>query len=114
MTNLSALLMDHPFPDDQGLLYTVDRTVTAGEARAAAREAARHGRQPRGPRSQKNFPTAHPVFDRRAVIGKMFGHQVAPAALRASRSISTSAPRARPVTPMQVRAGRRFGAKQLS
>jgi acyl-CoA synthetase (AMP-forming)/AMP-acid ligase II len=34
---LAALLMDHPFADDEGLLYTVDRAVTAGEARAAAR-----------------------------------------------------------------------------
>jgi long-chain acyl-CoA synthetase len=40
VTNLSALLLDHPFPDDQGLLYTVDRTVTAGQARAATREVA--------------------------------------------------------------------------
>jgi len=32
--------MDHPFPDDQGLLHTVDRTVTAGEARAAPRAVA--------------------------------------------------------------------------
>ena len=32
-------------------------------------------------------------------------------ARRASRSISTSAPRARPVTPTQVRAGRRPGTK---
>jgi len=40
MTNLSALLMDHPFSDEQGLLHTVDRTVTAGQARAAARAVA--------------------------------------------------------------------------
>ena len=34
---LSSLLMEHPFADDEGLLFTVDRIVTAGEARAAAR-----------------------------------------------------------------------------
>src|SRR5205823_8034992 len=36
-----------------------------------------------------------------------------PPARRASMSISTSAPRARPVTPMQVRAGSLLGAKYL-
>jgi len=40
VTNLSALLMDHPFADDQGLLHSVDRTVTAGQARAATRAVA--------------------------------------------------------------------------
>jgi acyl-CoA synthetase (AMP-forming)/AMP-acid ligase II len=34
---LASLLMDHPFADDEGLLFTVDRSMTAGEARAAAR-----------------------------------------------------------------------------
>ena len=34
---LASLLMEHPFADDEGLLYTIDRSVTAGEARAAAR-----------------------------------------------------------------------------
>jgi long-chain acyl-CoA synthetase len=34
--SLAALLMEHPFADDEGLLYTIDRSVTAGEARAAA------------------------------------------------------------------------------
>jgi long-chain acyl-CoA synthetase len=34
---LAALLMDHPFADDEGLLFTVDESMTAGEARAAAR-----------------------------------------------------------------------------
>ena len=33
--NLSALLIEHPFLDDQGLLHTIDRSMTAGEARAA-------------------------------------------------------------------------------
>ncbi len=32
--SLAALLLEHPFADDQGLLHTVDRTMTAGEARA--------------------------------------------------------------------------------
>jgi acyl-CoA synthetase (AMP-forming)/AMP-acid ligase II len=32
--------MEHPFGDDEGLLHTVDRTVTAGEAREAARRIA--------------------------------------------------------------------------
>jgi acyl-CoA synthetase (AMP-forming)/AMP-acid ligase II len=32
--------MDHPFGDDELLLHTVDRSVTAGEARAAARAVA--------------------------------------------------------------------------
>jgi long-chain acyl-CoA synthetase len=38
--NLAALLMDHPFADDEPLLHTVDRSVTAGEARAGARAVA--------------------------------------------------------------------------
>lgn len=37
---LSDLLLDHPFADDQGLLHTVDRSMTAGEARTAVRELA--------------------------------------------------------------------------
>ena len=37
---LASLLLDHPFPDGEGLLHTVDRTVPAGEARAAARRVA--------------------------------------------------------------------------
>ena len=38
--NLAALLLEHPYRDDEGLLHTVDRTVTAGEARHAARSMA--------------------------------------------------------------------------
>ncbi len=34
---LASLLMEHPFADDEGLLFTIDRSVTAGEARASAR-----------------------------------------------------------------------------
>jgi acyl-CoA synthetase (AMP-forming)/AMP-acid ligase II len=34
---LASLLMEHPFPDDEGLLFTIDRSLTAGEARASAR-----------------------------------------------------------------------------
>ena len=34
---LASLLMEHPFADDEGLLFTIDRSITAGEARAAAR-----------------------------------------------------------------------------
>ncbi|MCU1377274.1 MAG: fadD 7 [Acidimicrobiales bacterium] len=37
---LDSLLLGHPFGDDEGLLHTIDRTVTAGEARAAARRIA--------------------------------------------------------------------------
>ncbi len=37
---LASLLMEHPFADDEGLLFTIDRSVTAGEARAAARSLA--------------------------------------------------------------------------
>jgi acyl-CoA synthetase (AMP-forming)/AMP-acid ligase II len=37
---LDSLLLEHPFGDDEGLLHTIDRTVTAGEARAAARRIA--------------------------------------------------------------------------
>lgn len=37
---LAALLLEHPFADDEGLLHTVDRTVTAGEAKVAARRIA--------------------------------------------------------------------------
>lgn len=40
VTNLADLLFEHPFSDDAGLLHTVDRTVTAGAARAAARRVA--------------------------------------------------------------------------
>jgi acyl-coenzyme A synthetase/AMP-(fatty) acid ligase len=38
---LAAILLEHPFSDEQGLLHTVDRTITAGEARIAARRTAR-------------------------------------------------------------------------
>jgi acyl-CoA synthetase (AMP-forming)/AMP-acid ligase II len=34
--SLAALLLEHPAADDEPLLHAVDRTVTAGEARAAA------------------------------------------------------------------------------
>ena len=37
MNNLASLLIDHPFPDPEPLIHTVDRSLTAGEARAAAR-----------------------------------------------------------------------------
>lgn len=33
---LAGVLLDHPIPDDQGLLLTADRQVTAGEARSRA------------------------------------------------------------------------------
>lgn len=35
---LSSLLLEHPFADDEGLLFTVDESMTAGEARARVRE----------------------------------------------------------------------------
>ena len=38
--SLAALLLEHPFADDEPLLHTIDRTVTAGEARASARAVA--------------------------------------------------------------------------
>jgi long-chain acyl-CoA synthetase len=38
--NLASLLMDHPFADGELLLHTIDRSVSAGEARAAARAVA--------------------------------------------------------------------------
>ncbi len=38
--NLASLLLDHPFRDDEPLLHTLDRMMTAGEARAAARRVA--------------------------------------------------------------------------
>jgi long-chain acyl-CoA synthetase len=37
---LASLLMDHPFADDEALLHTVERSVTAGEARAMVRRVA--------------------------------------------------------------------------
>jgi acyl-CoA synthetase (AMP-forming)/AMP-acid ligase II len=40
VVTLDSLLFDHPFGDDEALLHTVDRTVTAGEAKAAARRTA--------------------------------------------------------------------------
>ena len=36
MGSLAALLLEHPFGADDDLLHTIDRTVTAGQARAAA------------------------------------------------------------------------------
>ena len=38
--NLADLLLEHPFADDEPLLHTVDRSVSAGDARAAARDLA--------------------------------------------------------------------------
>jgi long-chain acyl-CoA synthetase len=38
--NLAALLLEHPYRDDEGLLHTVDRTMTAGDARQASRKRA--------------------------------------------------------------------------
>jgi long-chain acyl-CoA synthetase len=38
--NLARLLLDHPFGDDEALLHTADRTVTAGEAKSAAHRVA--------------------------------------------------------------------------
>ncbi|MEP6623624.1 MAG: AMP-binding protein [Acidimicrobiia bacterium] len=38
--NLASLLLDHPFGDDEPLLHSMDRTMTAGEARTAARRVA--------------------------------------------------------------------------
>ena len=38
--SLTRLLLEHSFADDEPLLHTVDRTVTAGEARSAARRVA--------------------------------------------------------------------------
>ena len=38
--NLAGVLMDHPAADADGLLFTVDSTTTAGQARAATREVA--------------------------------------------------------------------------
>jgi len=40
VTNLASLLIEHPFGDDERLLHTIDRTVTAAEARRAARDLA--------------------------------------------------------------------------
>lgn len=37
VVSLSALLLEHPFPDDEGLLFTIDRLMTAGEARERVR-----------------------------------------------------------------------------
>jgi acyl-CoA synthetase (AMP-forming)/AMP-acid ligase II len=39
-SNLASLLVDHPFADEDALLHSVDESVTAGEARRAAREIA--------------------------------------------------------------------------
>ena len=38
--NLASLLIDHPFADEQPLLHTADRSMTAGDAKAAARRVA--------------------------------------------------------------------------
>jgi long-chain acyl-CoA synthetase len=39
-TSLASLLVEHPFADDEPLLHTASRSMTAGEARAASRELA--------------------------------------------------------------------------
>lgn len=36
--SLSSLLLEHPFGDDEGLLFTADEAMTAGEARRRVRE----------------------------------------------------------------------------
>jgi long-chain acyl-CoA synthetase len=38
--SLAGLLFDHPFGEHEGLVHTLDRTVTAGEVRGAARRVA--------------------------------------------------------------------------
>jgi acyl-coenzyme A synthetase/AMP-(fatty) acid ligase len=38
--NLANLLVDHPFGESEGLLHTIDRTVTAGQAKVRARHVA--------------------------------------------------------------------------
>ena len=38
--SLAAVLMDHPAADGDDLLFTIDRSVTAGEARREARRIA--------------------------------------------------------------------------
>jgi long-chain acyl-CoA synthetase len=38
--SLAALLFEHPFADDAGLLHTLDESVTAGDARRRARQVA--------------------------------------------------------------------------
>ena len=38
--SIATLLTDHPFGDDEPLLLTIDRSITAGEARASARATA--------------------------------------------------------------------------
>ncbi|SHN46560.1 class I adenylate-forming enzyme family protein [Cryptosporangium aurantiacum] len=40
MSSLADLLLAHPFTDDEALLHTADRTLTAGEARARTAELA--------------------------------------------------------------------------
>jgi long-chain acyl-CoA synthetase len=39
--SLAELLLDHPFGDEEGLLHTAEETMTAGQARTAARRVAR-------------------------------------------------------------------------
>ena len=41
MVTLAALLVDHPFADDEPLLHSATASLTAGAARVAAREVAR-------------------------------------------------------------------------
>jgi long-chain acyl-CoA synthetase len=40
VSNLASLLVEHPFADDDFLLHTIDRSVTAGEARSAVAQIA--------------------------------------------------------------------------
>ena len=61
---LASLLMEHPFADDEGLLFTIDRSVTVGEARATARALAdelRSSASGRDRRSRSSLPNGPDV-----------------------------------------------------
>jgi acyl-coenzyme A synthetase/AMP-(fatty) acid ligase/alkylation response protein AidB-like acyl-CoA dehydrogenase len=68
--SLADLLVAHPFDDDAPLLYTIDRSVTAGEARRAATTAAQHLRDACVEPGQ---PVAVQFPNRSEMVTTMFG-----------------------------------------
>ena len=97
---LSALLLDHPFGDDEGLLFTIDEAMTAGEARvrpgararAAAGDRARPGR--RGDAPERPRPGVH---DGRHLGGRRRCTCRSTHGSPTSRSTRSSPPPARPL-----------------
>lgn len=71
---LATLLLDHPFPDDEALLHGPSATLTAGEARAAARAVADRLREARVSPGQA---VALQMPDAPSLVTAMFGVWIA-------------------------------------